>query len=323
MLAGAVAVLVATGLLSWAVGTGWSRLATVVHGVAGLSLLVLAPLKIRGSVQHGFRRRRQGRWLSALLGVMIVTTIVLGVLHASGLWYGVGEWSALWTHVLVAVLSLPLVLWHVTSRPARPRRTDLDRRTLLGGAAVVGAAGVAYATMEAVLRVASLPGADRRFTGSHEVGSFDPARMPTVQWFDDSVPETPADEWELVVAGEPISLDRLRSLARPVEADLDCTGGWWSRQAWDGVALAELLPDLDARSIDVRSATGYSRLLPAGDAPHLYLAVGYGGEPLRRGHGAPVRLVAAGRRGPWWVKWVTAVEPSDRPWWLQFPFPLT
>ncbi|HWM23064.1 MAG TPA: molybdopterin-dependent oxidoreductase, partial [Ilumatobacteraceae bacterium] len=73
----------------------------------------------------------------------------------------------------------------------------------------------------------------------------------------------------------------------------------------------------------ITSATGYSRLLPAGDADHLYLAVGYGGRELRRGHGAPVRLIAPGRRGPWWVKWVTEVELDDRPWWLQLPFPPT
>jgi hypothetical protein len=40
------------------------------------------------------------------------------------------------------------------------------------------------------------------------------------------------------------------------------------------------------------------------------------------GHGAPVRLLAPGRRGPWWVKWVRSVDLVDRPWWLQLPFPL-
>ena len=48
---------------------------------------------------------------------------------------------------------------------------------------------------------------------------------------------------------------------------------------------------------------------------------GYEGQPLRRGHGAPVRVVAPGRRGPWWIKWVTSVQLDDRPWWLQTPFP--
>jgi DMSO/TMAO reductase YedYZ molybdopterin-dependent catalytic subunit len=34
-------------------------------------------------------------------------------------------------------------------------------------------------------------------------------------------------------------------------------------------------------------------------------------------------LVVPGRRGFWWVKWVTAVDVNDEPWWWQPPFPLT
>ena len=89
------------------------------------------------------------------------------------------------------------------------------------------------------------------------------------------------------------------------------------------VDIAVLLGGHDTRSFRVTSATGYSRLLPMAGASTTYLAVGYGGRPLRRGHGAPVRLVAPGRRGPWWVKWVVDVAPDDRPWWLQLPFPPT
>jgi DMSO/TMAO reductase YedYZ molybdopterin-dependent catalytic subunit len=44
--------------------------------------------------------------------------------------------------------------------------------------------------------------------------------------------------------------------------------------------------------------------------------------PLSSGHGAPARLVAPGRRGYWWVKWVARIELRDEPWWLQPPFPL-
>ena len=78
-----------------------------------------------------------------------------------------------------------------------------------------------------------------------------------------------------------------------------------------------------AASIEVRSVTGYARRFPAADASRLWLATTVGGEPLSPGHGSPARLVAPGRRGFWWVKWVTSVAPSDRPWWLQSPFPLT
>jgi DMSO/TMAO reductase YedYZ molybdopterin-dependent catalytic subunit len=75
-------------------------------------------------------------------------------------------------------------------------------------------------------------------------------------------------------------------------------------------------------SVLVTSVTGYRRRLPAADTSTLLLATHLGGAPLSAGHGAPVRLVAPSRRGFWWVKWVTAVELSDQPWWRQTPFPL-
>ena len=316
LLALAVTVAVVTGLASWAVGTGWARWVTVAHALAGLSLLALAPAKIRGSVRTGLRRRRATRWLSMLLGALVAATVVLGVLHATGLWHGVGYWTALWTHVLLAALLAPLVVWHIVSRPGRPRVTDLDRRALAGGGAALAVAGAVYGIQQLAV------GSNRRFTGSHEIASFVPPEMPTVMWLNDRSPRLPASDWALTVAGEPVALEALHTSARPIEADLDCTGGWWSRQSWDAVPLSELLPEMDAPTLEVTSLTGYSRLFPARDAGSLYLAVGYGGEPLRRGHGAPVRLVAPGRRGFQWVKWVSRVDATERPWWLQSPFPL-
>ena len=315
LLAAAAIVAVGTGLASWAVGSGWSRWLTVTHALAGVSLLALAPAKLRGSVRTGLRRRRASRWLSMLLGALVVATVVLGVLHATGLWHGVGYWSALWTHVLLVAFVALLLLWHIASRPGRPGVADLDRRAFVGGAIALAAAGAAYWIQQLVV------GDNRRFTGSHEIGSFNPAEMPTTMWLNDRSPRVDASDWELRVAGEPVKLKTLYDQAAPVQADLDCTGGWWSRQSWDAVPLAELLGDTDAPTLEITSLTGYSRLFPARDAANLYLAVGYGGEPLRRGHGAPVRLVAPGRRGFWWVKWVTRVDAVSRPWWLQLPFP--
>ena len=312
----AVVVAAATGLLSWGVGTGWARWVTVVHALAGLSLFALAPAKISGSVRTGLRRRRATRWLSVLLGGLVTATVVLGVLHSTGLWYGVGYWSALWTHVLLAGVLAALVIWHIVSRTGRPRMADLDRRAVAGGGAALVAAAAVYGVQELAV------GGNRRFTGSHETASFNPPHMPTVTWLNDRAPDVAAQQWDLAIAGEPVSIKALRDSARPVEADLDCTGGWWSRQRWDAVPLSELMPGLDAPTLEVTSLTGYSRLFPARDAENLFLAVGYDGEPLRRGHGAPVRLVAPGRRGFWWVKWVSSVEPVNRRWWLQLPFPL-
>ena len=172
------------------------------------------------------------------------------------------------------------------------------------------------------MRVAGLAGGSRRATGSHEVGSFEPGRMPTVSWINDEAPaSTDAATWQLDMLGKRMDVAGLATLTTPVIAALDCTGGWWSEQSWDAVPLRSLIGNDSARSIKVASITGYSRLYPFSDIDELYLAVGYGGQPLRRGHGAPVRLVAPGRRGPWWIKWVTSVQLDDRPWWLQTPFP--
>ncbi|RPJ12519.1 MAG: hypothetical protein EHM22_06415 [Actinobacteria bacterium] len=79
----------------------------------------------------------------------------------------------------------------------------------------------------------------------------------------------------------------------------------------------------DARSVVVTSATGYARRFPIDDANSFVLATRLGGEPLSAGHGFPARLVAPGRRGFWWVKWVERIEASSTPWWWQSPFPLT
>ena len=254
----------------------------------------------------------------------MLATVALGVAHATGLWFGVGTWSALWTHSLFAFALLPLFVWHLVTRPVRPRAADLNRRTVLRTGVVLGAAAGVYAAQEALTTVTGLAGGDRRATGSHEVASFRPASMPSVIWLNDRRPEqTDAESWPLVVDGRPTTIASLRARARPVIATLDCTGGWWSEQSWDAVALGELIPAPSGRSIRVASRTGYDRLFAHGALDDVYLAIGYNGEPLRAGHGAPVRLIAPGRRGPWWVKWVTRVEPDDRPPWLQSPLPLT
>jgi DMSO/TMAO reductase YedYZ molybdopterin-dependent catalytic subunit len=55
---------------------------------------------------------------------------------------------------------------------------------------------------------------------------------------------------------------------------------------------------------------------------HLLLAMRVGGGPLSEDHGHPARLVSAGRRGFWWVKWVVSIELDPLPHWWQLPFPL-
>jgi DMSO/TMAO reductase YedYZ molybdopterin-dependent catalytic subunit len=140
----------------------------------------------------------------------------------------------------------------------------------------------------------------------------------------DSVPYVDASSWRLAVAGRTWTYDELAGYSDSISALIDCTGGWYSEQAWEGVLLGRLLPRGagSGSSMNVRSVTGYSRRFSLADAGQMLLATRMAGAVLDPGHGYPVRLVVPGRRGFEWVKWVVAIDVDDQPWWWQPPFPL-
>jgi DMSO/TMAO reductase YedYZ molybdopterin-dependent catalytic subunit len=317
-----------SGTLAFAIGTAWwNRWVVLAHGIAGLAIVVLAPWKSL-IARRGLRRARSGRGVSLAFSLLVTLALVAGFLHSTGLAVMMGPVSAMQVHVGAALLALPLALWHVVARRVLTRRADLSRRNLLRAGLLIGVTGLAYAAVEGVVRLASLPGGARRFTGSHERGSFEPSAMPVTQWLDDPVPRLDAGTWRLEIRDSAGSrhLDHatLAAFDDRVQAVLDCTGGWYAEQEWEGAWLDRLVaPAGDSRSLLVRSATGYTRRFPLADLPHLLLATRVGGEPLEAGHGFPARLVAPGRRGFWWVKWVVALEVDGVPWWWQPPFPLT
>lgn len=317
-----------TGVLAFAVGTEPAAPVVVaVHGGAGLGMLLLAPAKI-GIARRGLARPGRPRKVIGLaLVVLVVLALGSGLLHAIGGFRTYLGLTPIQIHVGsvvgMGVLLVGHVLAHHRFRTRRPpsqyrwlpllRRTDLDRRLALRGALlVVGAA--------ALWTVA--PGRERRFTGSHELGSGQPALMPVTQWMFDAVPSPAGAGWRLRVPGRELDLAAVAALPQRTErAVLDCTGGWFAEQEWRGVPISSLgLPA--GASIEVVSATGYRRRFAAEEAGALLLATHVAGRPLSTGHGGPARLVAPGRRGFWWVKWVVAVEVLDEPWWWQPPFPV-
>lgn len=175
-------------------------------------------------------------------------------------------------------------------------------------------------------------GEDRRFTGSKIRGRFSGNEYPTVNWLNDSRQVIDPDEWQLRVDGLVarelvIDFDGFNQFQQiDHDAILDCTGGWYTEQRWRGVRLADLLDaagvQSGARSVVVHSETGYRRRYSVRQARSMLLAVQVTDEPLSRGHGYPVRLVAPGHRGYGWVKWVVRIELSDLPGWLESPLPL-
>lgn len=317
---------VVTGFLGFAIGTPTIGTGiVVVHGAIGLAIALVSPWK-SAVARRGLRRRRSGRWPSVILAALIAVIFVTGLAHAAGVRVVGAGITAMQVHVGAALFGIALLGWHVWVRPVRPQRQDLSRRSLLRAGVLAAAAGASWGATEAAVSLAGTQGAMRRFTGSHEVGSFAPEQMPVTQWLFDAIPTIPAAEWRLRLLradGAVILGMSDLEVGDRVRAAIDCTGGWWSTQDWSGVRLDRLMgPPGSAASVVVTSATGYRRRFGVADLPSLWLATSCAGSPLSAGHGAPARLVAPGRRGFWWVKWVTAIELDDVPAWRQPPFPL-
>jgi DMSO/TMAO reductase YedYZ molybdopterin-dependent catalytic subunit len=308
------------GLLTLAFFSGWvafelsgqpARAMLVVHAAAGVGIVLLVPWKSL-IARRGLRRTRPLRWASLVLALGVAISLAFGFLHSFGR-PDVGYLTALDFHVGAALGVLPFVVWHVLARPAKLRPADLGRRNFLKGAALLGASA---------LGVVALPGARRAPTGSYQAAYA----IPT-QWMFDGTPDIGVESYVLRVGGRTWTYDELIQFGDRVTAVLDCTGGWYSEQTWEGVWLHRLLPagtgGMDGMSsLNVRSITGYSRRFDIGAAPRLLLATRLDGSPLEAGHGFPVRLVVPGERGFVWVKWVTNIDAEPLPGWWQPPFPL-
>jgi hypothetical protein len=302
-----LAVAFASGWLAFELTGHQSRAVLVLHAAAGVGIVLLVPWKSIVA-KRGLRRPRVLRWASLVLAAGVATSIVFGVLHSSG-HATFGYLTAMDFHVGAALCVIPFLLWHLVARPIRMRASDLSRRNFLRGGALAAAAG---------LGVVLLPSARRAGTGSF------PATQPVATvWMFDSVPNVEVSSWRLAVAGRSWTYDELSGYTDRISAVIDCTGGWYSEQVWEGVLLERLLPtSTGGSSLNVRSITGYSRRFSIDDAGRILLATRVAGSALDAGHGYPVRLVVPGQRGFAWVKWVVSIEVDDLPWWWQPPFPL-
>lgn len=302
----------ATGVLSLWVGEGRAWLVVWAHGAGGMAVILLVWSKL-GVIRRGLNRRWPNVGLSLVAGLAAVAMIGAGLAHSMGLG-NLGPFTALGWHIAFALALFPLVVVHLATRPVRPRRGDLTRAAFLrAGALVVGAVSV-KAVFEATL------GASRAATGSLEVSS----PRPTV-WLNDPTPQIDPAGYRLRAGGTVHTLASLGALPQhEVTCRLDCTSGWYATARWSGVLVSDLLGPTPpgTKSLQVRSQTGYSRRFDPTIAGSMLLATHLDGEPLPAGLGAPARLVVPGRRGFWWVKWVTAIDPSTEPAWWQAPFPV-
>lgn len=316
-----LAVAFLTGWIAFGYATAPARWSLVVHALGGFVILALLPWKSM-IARRGLGRRWPGRWASVLLGVLVLVSLVAGLLHSTGVLVYIGPLTAMDFHVGAAIGAVPFAIWHVVARRVRVRSTDLSRRNVLRGGAVVACAAVAYAASELVVRAAGLPGAARRYTGSYEAGSFQPGLMPVSSWLFDAIPSVDQAAWRLHAGGREWSYEEISAFDDRLTATLDCTGGFYSTQEWEGARLDRLIGKPAGGSIRVVSSTGYDRRFSVERAGTLLLATRAGGQALEPGHGFPARLIVPDGRGFWWVKWVTAIEVDDLPHWWQSPFPI-
>ena len=316
----------ATGILGWMLPEARAWPLYDLHRVLGVSLVLLLLWKqsvVRSSLARRLPRRPRDRSviLGALAGVALLASLGLGSAWTISLVSFDSFWgySPLNLHVFLALGALPFVMWHMLRRwERRPGAKELvNRRSALRLVGLAVASTVAWQLVEGVAN-AWAPSGSRRHTGSKHAGSFSGNDMPVTIWLFDSIPVLDTSTWRLEVSGKvaqpaAFSYANLESLEpAEVTAVLDCTGGWWSEQTWKGVWVKDVLSacglNPSAQALEAISVTGHRWTFPLSDLQDAVLATHVGGELLNPGHGYPVRLVAPGRRGFQWIKWVGRLE---------------
>ncbi len=316
--------LLASGLLTLRSGAPATAPLFWFHGVAGGALLVAATVKLRRSVGPAVRRRRWGRLaLGALLTLLVAASLAGGFAWvASGRILSIGPWTILTLHVWAAL----------AADPRRPASTSLPRRFRLlrprAGRPARSAAAPSSRRGGLAARSAPLPGEPRTsldaITGGdaplHRLTLASRRRHPTA---DDLLRRGHARRRPRVLA--PARRRARRSAARARsgrrstalgtterDATLDCTSGWALRTPWRGTPIrggpgrGRRRPDRTVRPRPIRHRLERQpRARRARRCPPRHARRG---RPLPAANGAPVRLVAPGRRGLDWIKWVASIE---------------
>jgi DMSO/TMAO reductase YedYZ molybdopterin-dependent catalytic subunit len=125
--------------------------------------------------------------------------------------------------------------------------------------------------------------------------------------------------WGKVERELSLTLDDVKALpAVETDAPLACVVGWEDHALWRGVPIRDLValagPQEDGRYLTFRDDKTFSSSLSMEYvlAGRPLLAYEVNGRDLPRIHGWPLRVVAPGKWGYKWVKWVTEIEVTDR-----------
>jgi DMSO/TMAO reductase YedYZ molybdopterin-dependent catalytic subunit len=310
----------ATGLATWFAGAPGDAWVFAAHAIGGTALALVLGWKLR----RVWRRvadpsRWDGRTATALAAVVLVTAALgSGYAWSQGAELAFAGYNLLNWHAVLGALLGAVVLGHALGRAKPLRRRDVaGRRQFLHAGGVAAGAVVVWGLQRPVERALGLRGARRRFTGSYDAG----ANFPETSWVADRPRPVDVSAYRLTIGGRvraPLALGAADlDDGDELTATLDCTGGFYTTRRWQGASLGRLLDRAGvapgARHVRVISRTGYRWSFSLADARRMLLATRVDGEPLSHGHGAPCRLVAPGRRGFQWIKWVERIELHEDP----------
>lgn len=315
---------VASGLLGWALPESRALPLYDLHRVVGVALVLLLLWKqpiVRSSLGRRLHRQPWDRSILAgvLTGLALFMSLALGLAWTLNLVSFDSFWgySALNLHVFFGLALVPLLLPHLLRRwERRPDAQHLiTRRSALR---LIGLSAATALGWRLIGQAGELSARVSRPSGSRHAASFSGNDFPITSWLFDTAPALDTVTWRLELNGRlaspgVISYQELVSFpTREVTAVLDCTGGWWSEQVWRGVSIGDVLAARElatsAREATVISVTGHRWPFPLEELREALLCTHVGGELLTPDHGYPVRLVAPGRRGFQWVKWVGRIE---------------
>lgn len=106
--------------------------------------------------------------------------------------------------------------------------------------------------------------------------------------------------------------------------DLDCVEGWGFTAKWTGIRLADLFEGVgvgdegreNVTTVIFYSADGYSTALELDYLLEndIILAYELNDVTLPPDRGFPLQLVAEGKYGYKWAKWITGIELTDSPY---------
>lgn len=234
-----------------------------------------------------------------------------------------------------AAFALDIASAHLPSRSQfRPaRREFLLHAGALAAAFVLGlnrltkptrAAG-SFASVQAATRFVAPPGFEDISGLSSAITRAEDHYVVDINF---TPPVVDPGQWKLTFSGDaarPAQLSAQEILALPAVEQpvfLECVsnviGGKLAGNAlWTCVPLLEVLALAGQpgtyTTLVAKAADGYSAAIPAQAAGSVLVAVGMSGSPIPRAHGFPVRLLWPGHYGMLSVKWLTAIELTNRP----------